>query len=820
MANRVINYDGQIPLTTDLLSTNLNFLQALGFLAGDILGTGTIASGLPCAATAPASLSVVVGSGRLYQLGATDGAAYSDLGTNATIITKQGILLSQQTIALTPPATSGFSVAILIEASFSEIDGQSTVLEFYNSANPQSPLSGPEGSGAPLNTSRSGSIVLTAKYGTAAATGTQTTPTPDAANIGLWVVTLQNGQSTITSSNIAQYASSSWIGESLTQKISAATAQTLFAPIAAGHTDTFVVGSGGVTSGQTVFTLGATPPSAAYLTVVVDGATLLPSDYSLTGSSLTLTTGITTGQSMVARYGAAVLALVPSAGVITDAMLAAPLRGTSVAFTAPGAGAVTTTVQAKLAQTISPFDFGCVGDGTTDDTANFQAALNAAAGGTVYLPVNTPSGASTAKFLVGNITVPLNTSIVGQMSYPTILLTTAGLQVNPYSLGSQLRTKAGATITLNDGCSLDSLLVIHAGLSLPATNNTQATALLGQFADTAITAASCSVRLEKIMVLGYTRLCSITNPGGTSLSSRTYIRDVMGDNTNGILVDDSADVSHFSGCHMWPFLTAAISGVSDANLQRAGSAYYFGNVDDWFTAFDCFSYAYNVAYECVDTSAISFLRCQADYTATGGGLHAFFVTHSVSHSEYVSIVDCQAIGYLSPAYLNPGPGAPAGNDTLQVLGNKFIFAAGGVGLEVPTGYLMASDNLFQGSGTGIQLDVGCTGALIQNNKIIGASTPINNAAPANVVIHDNAGYNPIGASQSTHLVGASPYTYTAGASPETLYAFAGTSISEVAVGGVSLLPASTSAMVTIQLGPNEAAVFFYTGTLTISTFKH
>ena len=239
--------------------------------------------------------------------------------------------------------------------------------------------------------------------------------------------------------------------------------------------------------------------------------------------------------------------------------------------------------------------------------------------------------------------------------------------------------------------------------------------------------------------------------------------------------------------------------------------------------------------------AQGILVTQCNFT---GGSYGVFVGANLIGLSELSV--CNNQFNVGTAAIQTG--TPVLNFTF--IGNTVFLTSGGIGLNM--GYAAFSTitaNTFQSAanvGRGIVLATASggfgnvisanmfsallSGILIQNaynwqtivcdNFFTDCATVISNAG-LNVVIHDNLGYNPVGAS-SIASPPASGGTYTAGASPETIYMSASTGITAVSQNGVAILPAAlgNNVMGTFQLGPNETLVPTYTGTLTMKKMVH
>lgn len=199
--DRQTAYSGAIGAATDVLYNARFSLVALGLLAQDLLGTGTIVFG--AAVTPGAGLTVAVSPGRIYTQVEIDATAWSSLPANTTLIQKQGILLNALALTVPAPVTAGDSINYLIEGIYVEQDQNFAVLEYYNAANPAQPFAGAGNNGVAQPKTRAGFFLIQPVAGTPATTGSQTTPSTTAGYVPLAVVTVAFGATSITTGNIA-----------------------------------------------------------------------------------------------------------------------------------------------------------------------------------------------------------------------------------------------------------------------------------------------------------------------------------------------------------------------------------------------------------------------------------------------------------------------------------------------------------------------------------------------------------------------------------------------------------------------------------------
>lgn len=201
--DRQIVYPGGIPLDTDVLNIERNVMVAIGYLAQAVLGTATVADGLACSPTTPASMSVSIGPGSITQFGSVDALPFGSLPAEPSWpLLRMGVNLNSVSFPMAAPTAPGQAINYLVEASLLESDATPVILPYYNAANPGQPYSGPGNSGAPQNTQRLQRVQLQVKAGAPSAAGTQATPSVDAGWVGLYVVTASTGQTGITAANI------------------------------------------------------------------------------------------------------------------------------------------------------------------------------------------------------------------------------------------------------------------------------------------------------------------------------------------------------------------------------------------------------------------------------------------------------------------------------------------------------------------------------------------------------------------------------------------------------------------------------------------
>lgn len=284
--------------------------------------------------------------------------------------------------------------------------------------------------------------------------------------------------------------------------------------------------------------------------------------------------------------------------------------------------------------TVSVKDFGAKGDGTTDDTAAIQAALNSlgALGGTVVVP-------NGMKCLIdNNLTIPVSCHLVGPHSF----VGTPGSNASaPYgNMGGALLVNSTKTITVNSGASLRGLLIYRKGMTFPAANSSA-------FAGTAITIGGDDAAIASCLVMGFNKAVY------SSSYQRQKIEYLLHDNLNGIEITNCADIAYISNCHAWPFSNIGVGG-SYTNITRSGKAYYLHDLCDWAKVTDCFSWGYAVGFQVTSANSVTLLGCGADNAYSAGPLNTGSIGFYISGTSTDTTLDnCQAAAQeVCGAYVN------------------------------------------------------------------------------------------------------------------------------------------------------------------------
>lgn len=219
--DRRIIYVGALPQDLDVLKPQIFAQNAIGWLAQGVIGTDTIVDGLSCTPTSPASLSVNIAPGAIYQLEPVDQNAFGSIAADSHQIVKQGVNKDTQQFTLTPPAVAGQAQNFLVQAQIYEQDVETTVIPYFNAQSLTNPnavaFSGPNNSGVAQPLTRTLTVGLSLKAGVAATAGTQTTPAPDIGYVGLYSITVAQGQTQITAESIVTIDNAPIIGLKLPQ---------------------------------------------------------------------------------------------------------------------------------------------------------------------------------------------------------------------------------------------------------------------------------------------------------------------------------------------------------------------------------------------------------------------------------------------------------------------------------------------------------------------------------------------------------------------------------------------------------------------------